>query len=149
MTRPTPAVLAFVLGLSFVVLLVAFRSLVVALISIALNLLSVGAAYGLLTLVFLHGLGASLFGFEHVHAIDAWVPLFLFSVQFGLSMDYQGAQNAAAAQASSGSSCPAASSGSAARAHRPGSPTPAGDTHCDAWTTPQARPRRAQRQSHH
>jgi len=88
-TSPPPAVLAFVLGLSFVVLLVAFRSLVVALISIALNLLSVGAAYGLLTLVFLHGVGASLFGFEQVHAIDAWVPLFLFSVLFGLSMDYQ------------------------------------------------------------
>jgi uncharacterized membrane protein YdfJ with MMPL/SSD domain len=88
-TRPTPAVLAFVLGLSFIVLLVAFRSLVVALVSIALNLLSVGAAYGLLTLVFLHGVGASLFGFEQVHAIDAWVPLFLFSVLFGLSMDYQ------------------------------------------------------------
>ena len=88
-TNPTPAVLAFVLGLSFIVLLVAFRSLIVALISIALNLLSVAAAYGLLTLVFLHGIGASLFGFEHVHAIDAWVPLFLFSVLFGLSMDYQ------------------------------------------------------------
>jgi RND superfamily putative drug exporter len=88
-TRPTPAVLAFVLGLSFVVLLVAFRSIIVALVSIALNLLSVGAAYGLLTLVFLHGVGASLFGFEQVHAIDAWVPLFLFSVLFGLSMDYQ------------------------------------------------------------
>ena len=88
-TRPAPAVLAFVLGLTFVALLVAFRSVPVALISIALNLLSVGAAYGLLTLVFLHGVGASLFGFEHVRAIDAWVPLFLFSVLFGLSMDYQ------------------------------------------------------------
>jgi RND superfamily putative drug exporter len=88
-TNPTPAVLAFVLGLSFVVLLVAFRSLVIALVSIALNLLSVGAAYGLLTLVFLHGAGAGLLGFQHVHAIDAWVPLFLFSVLFGLSMDYQ------------------------------------------------------------
>jgi uncharacterized membrane protein YdfJ with MMPL/SSD domain len=88
-TKPTPAVLAFVLGLSFVVLLVAFRSLVVAVISIVLNLLSVGAAYGLLTLVFQHGLGATLFGFQQVHAIEAWVPLFLFSVLFGLSMDYQ------------------------------------------------------------
>ena len=88
-TNPTPYVLAFVLGLSFIVLTVAFRSIVVALVSILLNLLSVGAAYGLLTLVFLHGKGAGLFGFEHVHAIDAWVPLFLFSVLFGLSMDYQ------------------------------------------------------------
>ena len=88
-TNPTPYVLAFVLGLSFIVLTIAFRSLVVALVSILFNLLSVGAAYGLLTLVFLDGKGAALLGFEHVHAIDAWVPLFLFSVLFGLSMDYQ------------------------------------------------------------
>ena len=88
-TNPTPYVLAFVLGLSFIVLTVAFRSIVVALVSILLNLLSVGAAYGLITLVFLHGYGAGLLGFQHVHAIDAWVPLFLFSVLFGLSMDYQ------------------------------------------------------------
>jgi uncharacterized membrane protein YdfJ with MMPL/SSD domain len=88
-TNPTPYVLAFVLGLSFVLLTIAFRSIVVAAISIVLNLLSVGAAYGLLTLVFLHGFGAGFFGFEHVHSVDAWVPLFLFSVLFGLSMDYQ------------------------------------------------------------
>jgi RND superfamily putative drug exporter len=88
-TNPTPYVLLFVLGLSFVVLTIAFRSIVVALVSILLNLLSVGAAYGLLTLVFLDGKGASWFGFQHVHAIDAWVPLFLFSVLFALSMDYQ------------------------------------------------------------
>jgi RND superfamily putative drug exporter len=54
-----------------------------------LNLLSVGAAYGLLVLVFQHGIGAGLFGFSHVETIEAWVPLFLFSVLFGLSMDYQ------------------------------------------------------------
>jgi RND superfamily putative drug exporter len=88
-TNPTPYVIAFVLGLSFILLTVAFRSIVVALVSILLNLLSVGAAYGLLTLVFLHGKGAGLLGFQHVHSIDAWVPLFLFSVLFGLSMDYQ------------------------------------------------------------
>jgi uncharacterized membrane protein YdfJ with MMPL/SSD domain len=88
-SSPTPYVLVFVLGLSFVLLTVAFRSIVVALVSIVLNLLSVGAAYGLLTLVFLYGDGNGIFGFEHVHAIDAWVPLFLFSVLFGLSMDYQ------------------------------------------------------------
>jgi RND superfamily putative drug exporter len=88
-TNPTPFVLAFVLGFSFLVLIVAFRSLVVALISILLNLLSVGAAYGLLTLVFIHGVGSGLLGFQHVASIDAWVPLFLFSVLFGLSMDYQ------------------------------------------------------------
>ena len=88
-TNPTPFVLAFVLGFSFLVLIVAFRSLVVALISILLNLLSVGAAYGLLTLVFIHGVGSGLLGFQHVASIDAWVPLFLFSILFGLSMDYQ------------------------------------------------------------
>ena len=86
---PTPYVLAFVLGLSFLLLMLAFRSLVVAALSVLLNLLSAGAAYGLLTLVFLHGIGASWFGFQHVTAIDAWVPLFLFSVLFALSMDYQ------------------------------------------------------------
>jgi RND superfamily putative drug exporter len=88
-TRPAPYVLALVLGLSFVLLMVAFRSIVVAAVSILLNLLSVGAAYGLLTLVFLHGFGASLFGFTQTNVIDSWVPLFLFSVLFGLSMDYQ------------------------------------------------------------
>jgi len=88
-TNPTPYVLVFVLGLSFILLTIAFRSVVVALVSVLLNLLSVGAAYGLLTLVFLDGYGASLFGFQHTHVIDAWVPLFLFSVLFGLSMDYQ------------------------------------------------------------
>ncbi len=88
-TNPAPYVLLFVLGLSFVVLTVAFRSIVVALVSILLNLLSVGAAYGLITLVFLHGYAADFFGFEHADVVDAWVPLFLFSVLFGLSMDYQ------------------------------------------------------------
>jgi RND superfamily putative drug exporter len=88
-TSPTPYVLLFVLGLSFILLTVAFRSIVVALVSVLLNLLSVGAAYGLLTLVFLDGHGAGPFGFQHTNVIDAWVPLFLFSVLFGLSMDYQ------------------------------------------------------------
>jgi len=88
-TNPTPLVLGLVLALSFVLLTVAFRSIVVALVSILLDLLSVGAAYGVLTMVFLHGYGAHLFGFQHVSVIDAWVPLFLFSVLFGLSMDYQ------------------------------------------------------------
>jgi RND superfamily putative drug exporter len=88
-TNPTPYVLAFVLGLSFILLTIAFRSIVVALVSIVLNLLSVGAAYGLLTLVFIHGWGTSLLGFQKVPIIDAWVPLFLFSVLFALSMDYQ------------------------------------------------------------
>ncbi len=88
-SAPTPYVLLFVLGLSFILLTVAFRSIVVALVSVLLNLLSVGAAYGLLTLIFLYGDGAGIFGFQHTQFIDAWVPLFLFSVLFGLSMDYQ------------------------------------------------------------
>ena len=84
-----PIVFAFVLGLSFVLLTVVFRSIVVAATSIVLNLLSVGAAYGLVILVFRHGIGSGLLGFQRVDAIEAWVPLFLFSVLFGLSMDYQ------------------------------------------------------------
>jgi RND superfamily putative drug exporter len=88
-TDPAPLVFAFVLGLTFVLLTVAFRSVTVAFSAIVLNLLSVGAAYGLLVLVFQEGVGADLFGFQQVDAIEAWVPLFLFSVLFGLSMDYQ------------------------------------------------------------
>ena len=88
-TNPAPFVFAFVLGLSLILLTVAFRSVVVALTAIALNLLSVGAAYGLLVLVFQHGVAADFFGFQTTDVIEAWVPLFLFSVLFGLSMDYQ------------------------------------------------------------
>ena len=86
---PAPWVIAFVLLLTFVLLTVVFRSVVVAATAVALNLLSVGAAYGLLVLVFQEGVGASLLGFQQTDAIEAWVPLFLFSVLFGLSMDYQ------------------------------------------------------------
>ncbi len=81
--------IAFVIGLTFLLLLTVFRSLVIAGTAAVLNLLSVGAAYGLLVLVFQHGVGAGLFGFQHAPTIEAWVPLFLFSVLFGLSMDYQ------------------------------------------------------------
>jgi uncharacterized membrane protein YdfJ with MMPL/SSD domain len=84
-----PNVFLFVLGLSFILLTLVFRSIVVAATSIVLNLLSVGAAYGLVILVFRHGVGSGLLGFQKVDAIEAWVPLFLFSVLFGLSMDYQ------------------------------------------------------------
>ena len=84
-----PIVFVFVLGLSFVLLTIVFRSIVIAATSIGLNLLSVGAAYGLVVLVFHHGVGSGLFGFQKIDAIEAWVPLFLFSVLFGLSMDYQ------------------------------------------------------------
>ena len=84
-----PIVFAFVLGLSFVLLTIAFRSIVVPATAIAMNLLSVGAAYGLLVLVFVEGVGNELFGFQQVEIVEAWVPLFLFAVLFGLSMDYQ------------------------------------------------------------
>ena len=83
-----PIVFAFVLGFSFILLTVAFRSIVVSIKAILLNLLSVGAAYGLIVLVFQKGVGNELFGFPQVDAIEAWLPLFLFSVLFGLSMDY-------------------------------------------------------------
>jgi putative drug exporter of the RND superfamily len=89
MNRWLPLVFVYVLGLSFVLLTVVFRSIVVAATSIVLNLLSVGAAYGLVILVFRHGIGSGLLGFQRVDTIEAWVPLFLFSVLFGLSMDYQ------------------------------------------------------------
>ena len=88
-TKPAPIVFAFVLGLTFVLLTIVFRSVVVAATAIVLNALSVGAAYGLLVLVFQHGIGAGLLGFQQVDSLEAWVPLFLFSVLFGLSMDYQ------------------------------------------------------------
>jgi RND superfamily putative drug exporter len=84
-----PNVFVFVLGLSFLLLTLVFRSIVIAATTIVLNLLSVGAAYGLIVLVFEHGVGAGLFGFQKSSTIEAWVPLFLFSVLFGLSMDYQ------------------------------------------------------------
>ncbi|MDQ2984547.1 MAG: MMPL family transporter [Actinomycetota bacterium] len=88
-TKPAPFVFAFVLGLTFILLTIVFRSIVIAATAVVLNLLSVGAAYGLLVLVFQHGYAAGLLGFEHSPTIEAWVPLFLFSVLFGLSMDYQ------------------------------------------------------------
>jgi uncharacterized membrane protein YdfJ with MMPL/SSD domain len=84
-----PLVFIFVLGMSFVLLTVAFRSIVIAGTAILLNLLSVGATYGLLVLVFQHGIGTGLLGFQQVDIVEAWVPLFLFAVLFGLSMDYQ------------------------------------------------------------
>jgi putative drug exporter of the RND superfamily len=90
----TPIVFVFVLGLSFLLLTVVFRSIVVPLKAILMNLLSVFAAYGFVTMVFQEGgpaVGrwiADLFGLQQVETIEAWLPLFLFSVLFGLSMDY-------------------------------------------------------------
>ncbi|MFE2430634.1 MMPL family transporter [Streptomyces sp. NPDC059373] len=84
----TPPVFAFVVAFAFVLMLLSFRSLTIALTSIVLNLLSVGAAYGVLTVVFQHGWGAGLVGATGVGAIVSWLPLFLFVILFGLSMDY-------------------------------------------------------------
>ncbi|GHA19622.1 membrane protein [Streptomyces tauricus] len=81
-------VFAFVVVFAFVLMLLSFRSLTIAITSIILNLLSVGAAYGILVAVFQHGWGASLVGAEGVGAIITWLPLFLFVILFGLSMDY-------------------------------------------------------------
>ncbi len=83
-----PFVFAFVLGLSFLLLLVAFRSIVVPAKAVAMNLLSVGAAYGILVLVFQEGVGTGLLGFQESPVIESWLPLFLFAILFGLSMDY-------------------------------------------------------------
>jgi uncharacterized membrane protein YdfJ with MMPL/SSD domain len=82
-----PVVFAFVLGLAFLLLLVTFRSIVIPIKSILLNLLSVAASYGVLAAVFQHGWGASLIG-APVGPLTSWLPLFLFVVLFGLSMDY-------------------------------------------------------------
>ncbi|MEU7405284.1 MMPL family transporter [Streptomyces sp. NPDC044948] len=81
-------VFVFVVVFAFLLMLLSFRSLTVAITSIVLNLLSVGAAYGILVAVFQHGWGASLVGAEGVGAIITWLPLFLFVILFGLSMDY-------------------------------------------------------------
>lgn len=81
-------VFAFVVVFAFLLMLLSFRSLTIAITSIALNLLSVAAAYGILVAVFQHGWGASLVGAEGVGAIVTWLPLFLFVILFGLSMDY-------------------------------------------------------------
>jgi RND superfamily putative drug exporter len=94
-TLYTPIVFLLVLGLSFVLLTVAFRSLVIPAKAIAMNLLSVGAAFGLLVLFFQRGVGPEIFkdiagwlGFGQVEAIEAGLPLFIFAILFGLSMDY-------------------------------------------------------------
>jgi uncharacterized membrane protein YdfJ with MMPL/SSD domain len=83
-----PPVFLFVTVFAFLLMLLSFRSLTIALTAIALNLLSVGAAYGILTMVFQHGWGASLVGATGTGAVVAWLPLFLFVILFGLSMDY-------------------------------------------------------------
>tara|TARA_B100001142_G_scaffold41261_1_gene36847 strand:- start:89 stop:2269 length:2181 start_codon:yes stop_codon:yes gene_type:complete len=84
----TPYVFALVLTLSFILLTMTFRSIVIPIKAVLMNLLSVGVAYGLLVLVFQKGYGSDLLGFQQTDIIEAWIPLFLFCVVFGLSMDY-------------------------------------------------------------
>jgi uncharacterized membrane protein YdfJ with MMPL/SSD domain len=88
MVGSAPYVFGFVLGLAFLLLLVMFRSVVIPLKAIGLNLLSVGAAYGVLVMVFQWGWGISLLGSESTGVIEPWLPMFLFAILFGLSMDY-------------------------------------------------------------
>ena len=88
MNAHLPIVFAFVLGMAFLLLLFTFRSIVISLQAIVLNLLSVGAAYGLLVFVFQDGHLHGLLGFQGTSEITSWLPLFLFVVLFGLSMDY-------------------------------------------------------------
>jgi uncharacterized membrane protein YdfJ with MMPL/SSD domain len=88
MKSHAPLVFAFVLALCFVLLLVTFRSIVIPVKAVLLNLLSVGAAYGLLVLVFQHRWAEGLLGFHSNGAITSWLPLFMFVILFGLSMDY-------------------------------------------------------------
>jgi uncharacterized membrane protein YdfJ with MMPL/SSD domain len=83
-----PYVFVFVLGLAFVLLLGAFRSLTVALTAIALNLLSIGAAYGVMVTVFQHHWFDGILGYTSTGSIATWIPLFMFAILFGLSMDY-------------------------------------------------------------
>jgi uncharacterized membrane protein YdfJ with MMPL/SSD domain len=86
--RKAPIVFGFVLVFAFALLLVAFRSIVIALKAIVLNLLSVGAAYGLLVMIFQWGWGEGLLGFQSNGGIASWLPIFMFVILFGLSMDY-------------------------------------------------------------
>jgi uncharacterized membrane protein YdfJ with MMPL/SSD domain len=88
MKSHAPYVFAFVFGLAFLLLLVTFRSIVIPIKAIVLNMLSVGAAYGVLVLVFQDGRLESLLGFHSVGGVTSWLPLFLFVILFGLSMDY-------------------------------------------------------------
>ena len=87
-SRYQPIVFVFVLGLSFILLMVVFRSIVIPFTAIIMNLLSVGCAYGLLVLVFQKGIGNEIFGLDQ-DVIQPWMPLMLFTILFGLSMDYQ------------------------------------------------------------
>ena len=89
LTATAPLAIAAIMAVAFLLLLVVFRSLLIAVTSIVFNLIGVGASFGFAVLVFQHGFGASLIGIEHQGFVDAWAPLFFFALLFGLSMDYQ------------------------------------------------------------
>ena len=82
-------VVGFVVAVSVLLLALMFRSIVVPLKAAAMNLLSIAAAYGVMTLVFQHGWGLGLLGMDHTVAVSSWVPILMFAVLFGLSMDYE------------------------------------------------------------
>jgi RND superfamily putative drug exporter len=84
-----PLAVALIMIVAFVLLLVVFRSITIALASVVMNLISVAASFGFATIVFQHGIGANLIGIEEQGFINAWAPLFFFALLFGLSMDYQ------------------------------------------------------------
>ena len=89
LTDRAPYAIGLILIVAFFLLLVVFRSLVIATFSVLMNLVTVGAAFGFATIVFQHGFGSGLIGIEHQGFVDAWAPLFFFALLFGLSMDYQ------------------------------------------------------------
>lgn len=89
LTGRAPLAIGLIMAVAFLLLLVVFRSLTIAVSSIVLNLVGVGASFGFATLVFQHGIGAGLLGIDHQGFVDAWAPLFFFALLFGLSMDYQ------------------------------------------------------------
>ncbi len=89
LTGRAPIAIGVILIMAFVLLLMVFRSLAIAISSILMNLITVGAAFGFSTLVFQHGVGTGVLGIEHQGFVDAWAPLFFFALLFGLSMDYQ------------------------------------------------------------
>lgn len=89
LTGRAPLAIGLIMAVAFLLLLVVFRSLTIAVSSILLNLVGVAASFGFATLVFQHGVGAGLLGIDHQGFVDAWAPLFFFALLFGLSMDYQ------------------------------------------------------------
>ncbi|MEZ5349007.1 MAG: MMPL family transporter [Microthrixaceae bacterium] len=89
LTGRAPLAIGMIMVVAFMMLLIVFRSITIAISSILMNLLSVGAAFGFATVVFQYGIGAGLIGIEHQGFVDAWAPLFFFALLFGLSMDYQ------------------------------------------------------------